>query len=251
MGEELPVTIDLPEGSLYLWMYRQGLRRADIGAIEDAVHEAGRMLRQKDVDNYWNGWYKSTMSEGRWDRDILSLGPTARQRYPELSDFPEHPYPDAPNPPCRWVPVGPNGTPLIKWSRGCMMRSEASAWRGACGIAENLVGCKFIAIDFDGDHGDELDMDCIAMASMLSGFSCAWSKPDFVDGMSKSVHVLFRTDRVMPTMHFPEAHIDIIGNEKNSIRYLKNKTCNNIRMSEMTPDLWKFLMEYIRGKESM
>ena len=61
-----------------------------------------------------------------------------------------------------------------------------------------------------------------------------------------SFHLSFMVDRVIPTMHFPKAHIDIIGNQVNSLRYLKTKRWNGMVPMMMTAKIWNEITDYIR-----
>lgn len=248
----MAMDIQLPDGSLYFWMYKMGLKHVPLDEIERAVATGGRVLRTKDVENYWNGWYRSRLymngNEGVpiFDQELAPI----RSRFPKWSELSDHPFLGQPEIANRWVPCNSSMKPMIKWSRGCMLKSEAAAMRGCSYLAENLKGCQFIAIDFDGDHGSDFDMDCILLGNALASTSLAYLKPETVDGMSVSLHVLFAVDKVVPTMHFTKAHIDIIGNKENSIRYLKNKQSNLMPMAPMTEEAWEMIMGYIRRKEN-
>ena len=47
-------------------------------------------------------------------------------------------------------------------------------------------------------------------------------------------------------MHFPKAHIDIIGNQVNSLRYLKTKSWNGMVPMRMTAKIWNEITDYIK-----
>lgn len=266
--------IEFPDGSIYFWMYVQGLKHVPLEDIVTASDYYGRDIRDKDERNYWAGYYNSDLygSEGRARNSILSIDdsfPRSRRSCFELEwdEYPEHPYLSMPDPPNRWVPCTNEGKPLIKWGNGCLLRSEAEAYRGSKTLAENLKGCKKIVIDFDCDHDeDNIDLELVRYAYNMSlnehalykpkqlcsyeGYGWTSNEPDFVGLMFPSVHVTFYSDKVIPTMHFPKAHIDIIGNQKNSIRYFKNKVWNGNVAKPMTPNIWSTIMEYIESKES-
>lgn len=254
--------IEVPDGSIYFWMYTQGLKHMDIDDVTDALMAAGKNIRNKDLKNYWNGWYNAELYRG--SQSVLEIPAHDRcRRMLEWVEYPEHPYLYKPTIENRWVPCC-QGRPLIKWSHGCMPRSEAEAWHGADGLAENLKGCGHIVVDFDGDHDPEnLDMDCIILGNMMAQSHSARVKPLKVrevpgyasfngtrlGEMAVSLHVEFLVDRVVPSMHFAEAHIDILGNQRNQIRYFKNKIWNGIQPDHMDSGTWRNLMNYIDGKE--
>ena len=251
--------LEVPEGSIYYWMYIQGLKHVPLREVISAVQSVGKSIRFKDEQNYWNGWYNSDLYKGSARASILDLN-TYEDTKPSCSkvgldsvysEYPKHPYIACPEPANRYVPCSKDGKPLIKWSNGCMLRSEALATRGCSSLAENLKGCQHIVVDFDGDHSSDLDIELITFAASFSKDNHMLSKPvnDEVTGYPVSCHVTFKVDRVIPTMHFNKAHIDIIGNQRNSIRYFKNKVWNGIEEQWMTDDTWKRIMDYIKRKE--
>ena len=245
--------IQLPEGSIYFWMYTQGLKHVPLSDIVLACQMAGVEIRQKDEQNYWNGWYRSDMYSGP-RRSALEFGSVhaAGKNYFQLEyrDYPVHPYLGQPDPANRFVPCDKDNRPLIKWSSGCLEMDDARAYKDAVYLGENLKGCKFIVVDCDGDHGDELDLDTIRFLSQFRTHRL--SKPgdeNTVDGMPVSFHLTFRVDRVIPTMHFPKAHVDIVGNRHNSLRYFKNKEWNGVEPIDMTDEIWDEIKSYIRTRE--
>lgn len=244
---------EVPDGSIYYWCYIQGLRHVDIAEVAAAVTLAGKQMRGKDVQNYWNGYYNSDLNSGPRKHSILDIRSSdllvdaTRKKF---SEYPMNPYAGKPEVPCRWVPCSAEGKPLIRWGSGCLLRSEAECRLGCKGLAENLKGCQHIAIDIDGDHDpDNIDWDVLAFGEVMAEYTEAHMKPPNEHGKVTSMHLLYRTDRVVPTMHFPAAHIDIIGNEKNSIRYLKNKVPNGNAMMQMDDAAWQRIMDYIKSRE--
>lgn len=244
----------IPDGSIYLWMYRQGLKHVDVDKLVDALRLAGKDIRKKDMENYWNGYYNSSMYSGPGARSILDLTSYSSRENKvscNLNDYPLNPFDGKPEPSNRFVPCC-DGKPLIRWSQGCMTKTDALAMSNCNGLAENLKGCHRIIIDFDGDHDkDKLDYGCINLGNDLACSTSAWLKPVYTDygHMSVSLHVEFWTDRVIPTMHFPQAKIDIIGNEKNSIRYFKNKIWNGIEPAILDESTWLRIIAWCEGKE--
>lgn len=248
--------IDLvPDGSIYLWMYRQGLKGASLNEIEHAVRACGKDIRQKDYENYWNGYLRSDKH-----KSILEFHRSSKKKPMLDTKLDEYPMlPCAVDPTDKWVPCTEHGKPMIKWSRGCMRKVDAMAMLGCKTLAENMYNQHFIVIDCDGDH-DYLDLKTIAFLDRYKDFTHALSKPKSLVEyneevpasmytMNASFHLTFRTDRIIPTMHFPNAHIDIIGNEKNSLRYLKNKVWNGKKPIMLTNEIWNELQGYIRKRE--
>lgn len=244
-----------PNESIYLWMYSQGLRGREIA---DVIAEASacHAIRQKDIENYYNGFYR--YQNGRRENPLSIAGQKARATALKYSDYPLHPYRNLPNPKQRWVPCDKDNKPMIRWGRGCMSRIDAECWPGSCYVGENLKGCQFIVFDIDGDHDDELDLRTIRFFAPWTDMTHCLHKQELVmdraPGSSVdlttlscpvSYHLAFHVDRVIPTMHFPEAHVDVVGNRDNSLRYWKTKDYNGMPMMRMTDEIWSSFMDYI------
>lgn len=249
----------IPDGSIYLWMYRQGLKHIPYREIAIALHNAGKVIREKDERNYYAGYFNSDLHNGSFDHKV-SLGYDAiakakanafqQMRY---SDYPMHPYADMDydivN---RWVPCNAENKPMIKWGKGCLSLDEAMAWMGCEYLAENLYGTKMIVIDIDGDHDDKVDNGVTERFKELSRTTHTIFKPGkfTVTGTPVSYHMTFMVDRVIPTKHFPSARLDIIGNRANSIRYFKNKLYNGLPMRMMDDDIWEYIKDWIAFREA-
>ena len=251
--------LEVPSGSIYFWMYTQGLKQVNENDIASACRAAGVSIRDKDWQNYWNGYYNSDMYHGRGSDDMFMLsrnGMHAGRERPvdflctEYRNYPEHPYAhneyQVEN---RWVPCNKDNKPMIKWGNGCLSLADACAYKSQVYLAENLKGTRFIVIDCDGDHGDELDLETMAFLNWWRDKTHCIVKPGQDENMPASFHLTFETDRIIPTMHFPYAHIDIVGNRRNSLRYWKNKKWNGIAPATMTDIWWQMLQEYIEHRK--
>lgn len=254
--------MQVPNGSIYHWMYKQGLKHVDLTDIEIAVKALGIGIREKDYANYWNGYYNSDL----YKSDIFMLKRGNSQLVSSsvkffdapYSSYPEHPYLDMPEIENRWVPCNGNNKPMIQWSQGCMTLADAKAKVGQVYLGENLKGCKFIVIDCDGDHDEgRFDWDTIEFLWKFSKVTHCLMKPKMIRDYKgapninrpASFHITFAVDRIIPTMHFPYAHIDIVGNEKNSLRYIKNKIWNGLNPIPMTDEIWGQLQQYIKQRK--
>lgn len=232
--------VTLPPDSLYLWMYRQGLKGTDFEMILKACVSEGRDLRQKDIANYWNGYYRRKLyAEDPW---VLARNDKPEIKWDQLQP---HPYIGMPEIEQRYVPCNASNKPLIKWSRGCMTLNDASLYPGKVYLAENLKGTKLMVIDCDGDHGDEIDTQTVMFLSKFKSMTHTLSKDNGV-----SFHLTFSVDRLVPTRHFPHAHIDIIGNRVNSLRYFKTKRWNGLQPMPMTSDIWDELHEFCERRKA-
>lgn len=252
--------IIIPDGSIYFWMFTQGLKQVPLDSILAACNLAGKDVRSKDIDNYWNGWYKSGLKK---HRSILEFGHVPQSKDYFIKDYksyPIHPFLGQPEIQNRFIPTYSNGMPLIQWKDGCLDAWTAMHFAGGTYVSENLQGTKTIVIDIDGDHGGELDMETIDFGYLFTDTHTLFKPkhiPDYEGyeawksewNKSASFHLTFRVDRLIPTMHFPKAHIDILGNQKNTLRCYKNKVWNKKEPIDMTPDIWDMIKAYIRKRE--
>lgn len=253
-----------PGESIYLWMYRQGLRQRPIDDVVMDLMASGHDIRAKDLRNYWNGWYRHDLYHGE-GQAMACPDSVMGSRVLGYSDYPDHPYLGKPEIQNCFVPCSAENRPLIKWSRGTMTLADARAWPGCEYLAENLRGAQRIVIDVDGDHGDDLDLETIAFFARYMDRTCCHSKPEIVfDWMMEnggewvgdlamadlpvSYHLTFGVDKVIPTMHFPRAHVDIVGNRVNSLRYFKNKEYNGLPPLMMDDGIWSEIMGFIEGR---
>ncbi len=246
--------VTVPNESIYFWMYEQGLKHVDLHEIELACLNADKYIRQKDYENYWNGYYRSDLYCGPGRDDIWMLKKhrdlaATTKVFEQLSyfEYPVHPYAGMPEVNNRWVPCNNDNKPMIKWGNGCMTLADCVAYPGQKYLAENLKGTQMLVIDCDGNHGDPWDWDTIEFLGKFKDITHCIKKPGFM--ISPSFHLTFRTDRIIPTMHFPYAHIDIVGNRRNSLRYWKNKEWNGKEPVYMTSDIWDVLRDYIKARK--
>lgn len=252
--------VDVPSGSIYYWMYEQGLKHVDLREIEAACNAAGVAIREKDERNYWNGWQRSDLYRGPGKDDIFEISHgriRERGASEEFLDIPFDQYPPFPEGEApedvekRWVPCSKDNKPLIPWSQGCMSICDAVAMSRQVYLAENMKGTRLIVIDCDGNHGDELDWETMWFLNRWRGETHCLVKPGYDTEIPQSFHLTFAVDRMIRTMHFPYAHIDIVGNRKNSLRYWKNKQWNGIEPAPMTKERWAELQSYIRYRKEM
>lgn len=151
---------------------------------------------------------------------------------------------------------------MIKWSQGCMTLTDARAVRGCEYLAENLRGTRLVVIDVDGDHGDGLDVEALRFFARWRDETCCHDKPRLVIdaagdtaydlatlSLPTSYHLTFSVDRVIPTMHFPFAHMDLVGNQRNSLRYFKDKLWNGLPPMPMTRETWDMVFDYVERRQ--
>ena len=246
--------------SIYLWMYRTGLSMEPLDRVLAALSLAGHEVRDKDLRNYWNGYYRRLLY-GRPGFDRMLSVPQS-QRVMAYHDYPEHPLDGMPEVANRWVPCSEENRPLIRWGQGCLALSDARAMRGCAYVAENLRGTRLMVVDVDGDHGGSLDVEVLRFFARWRDETCCHDKRRLVldattyeqydlatMALPTSYHLTFSTDRVIPTMHFPSAHVDIVGNQRNSLRYFKDKLWNGLPPMPMTDETWDAMFEFIERRQ--
>lgn len=247
--------------SIYLWMYRQGLSMRPLSEVLAEAVMAGHDVRQKDVRNYWNGWYRHDLYFSGRDATSIIM-PSASSGVPSYDSLPDSPYLGMPEITCRYVPCSEENRPLIKWGRGCLSMVDAVSWPGCHYLAENLRGTRLVVIDVDGDHGGGLDVETLRFFAYWRDETCCHDKPDLVldhvppecydlsvKALPTSYHLTFTTTKVIPTMHFTRAHVDVIGNQRNSLRYFKNKSFNGIPPMPMDSETWGRIFDYVEGRQ--
>lgn len=253
--------IPAPGQSIYMWMYRQGLRQRPLREVTMDLMCNGHDVRPKDIRNYWNGWYRHDLYFGS-SKTMVGPEPLMGSRVLDYSDYPVHPYLGQPEIVNCFVPCNADNKPMVKWGSGTMTLADARAWPGCVYLAENLKGSQRIVIDVDGDHGEDLDVETLRFFDEWRTLTCCHEKRSIVfdwycenrDGwagdlhtamLPTSYHLTFGVDRVIPTMHFPEAHVDIVGNQRNSLRYFKDKTYNGLPPMMMDDALWDRIFRFI------
>lgn len=262
--------IEVPESSIYYWMYEQGLKHVPLDEIELACHQAGKQIRRKDYENYQNGYANSDMNRpgliehGSQSSVFQFKGVLKTKGYDTTySSYPDHPYFGRPEISKRWVPCDKHNKPMKPWGQSCDERIDCETLLGCKYVGENMAGTQMIVIDCDGDHDTELDMETIKFLHRYAGLTHCLIKPKKVgeylcpehpyrggdNELPASFHLTFFVDKIIPTMHFPKAHIDIVGNKRNSLRYWKNKIWNGIYPAYMNDAVWDDIMAYIKGRE--
>lgn len=68
--------MDIPDGSIYMAMYRWGLSGIEPDVVESELLSAGKDIREKDWQNYWNGRKKHvfrTEQQKFWKQPMLPV----------------------------------------------------------------------------------------------------------------------------------------------------------------------------------
>ena len=248
-----------PEDSLYFWCYRQGLRGVK---LDDVIASAApRTLRQKDVRNYWAGWtnralYRKTEGGGGplFNLAYSKGGEEKPSRFQDLSLYRDNPIAGT-RVDNRWVPCNAANKPMIKWGNGCMSYADARAYPGSVYLAENLKGTSTIVIDIDGDHDPEnIDVEVLKEFDTWRNLTHCLYKDRYVEDGDRmfpvGYHLTFSTKLLIPTMHFPTAHVDVCGNMNNQLRYIKTKKWNGLDPMELDCSIWDQLKKFLERRSS-
>lgn len=256
----------IEDPSIYYWMYRQGLKHETLRDVEFAVRMAGREIRQKDLENYWNGWYNSTLysrsdnGEDMWTLRRRANEPKASFFDIMYDDYEDNPLVGMPEIRNRYVACNKQNKPLWSWKDECKTLVNAKCMTRCVYLAENLKGTNLIVFDCDGDHDpSHLDGESIAFFSHYRNMTHCLSKPKSIcdyegyehTGMTEpaSFHLTFTTCKIIPTKHFLKAHVDLLGNQKNQLRYFKNKEWNGLQPIPMTSEIWEEIKRYLKRRE--
>ena len=234
-----------PNESIYLDMYRWGLKQIPIEDIERECSRVGKEIRKKDYQNYYNGFNKSRMSSD--PKSVLKIIQETKGVLDKpLYDFKVNKFEQ---PRARWVPCNEHGKPLIKWTQQELYQPEdVIYYPDSFYYAENLKHCHVIVLDIDADHGNQVDEDTLRFFNRYMNKTHCLYKESY-DGVPKSYHLTFYTDRIIPTVHCSWAHVDILGNEGNQLRYRKNKARNGLEPMYLTPELWDEIRTYLKGRK--
>ena len=255
--QENPVPVE----SIYYWMYDAGLRGFPESQLEQTLISSGKQIRQKDWDNYRRGYARSYFTGESVDRHLTQL--SIRPKNIDFTATHLHQFGRSNkliNYDKRWVPCSKNNKPLIQWSRTLTTYEEAIVFPDSIYLAECMYSTPYIVFDIDGDHNDVLHLDLIEHFAPLINITHALVKQrtvsEYTQGLPKhilslptSFHLTFRTDRLIPTKHFPNACIDLLGNKAPQLRYRKTKQWNHVFPALLTEKIWRYFMDFIAMKE--
>ena len=248
----------VPDGSIYFWMYVQGLKHVPYEDVRDAVLSVNKEIRKKDYQNYLNGWNNSDRMDGM----IVPHPPSPTKMYTKMR-YEDYPLFEPKLHLDRWVPCNEELKPLFKWSDKQLSKTEALQYPGAKFIGENLKDTCLVVFDVDGDHdADAIDVDLLKFFSKYICTTHCIMKPKRVGeyglpdvapndpcrNLPASYHLTWQVDRLIPTMHFSSAHLDIIGNKVNGLRFWKNKIWNGMQPQPMTSEVWEDIKTFIEGR---
>ena len=252
----------VPAGSIYMWMYLAGLHAVPFNYLSSLLTGQGKAIREKDIANYKRGYERSYIAN---DANTTHTPAASLPRinegkdlfcFKKLSSFERS---DALRVfSRRWVPCSAQNKPLIRWSEILMDKQQALGYPDSTYLAETTYRASFIVFDIDGDHDRKLSPGLLRTFAPYMRYTHTLAKRqlvrDIVPALSDtelayvptSFHLTFRTDRLIPSKHFANAHIDLLGNATKQLRYRKDKVWNGLVPAPLTDEVWDFFMNYIR-----
>lgn len=235
--------------SPYLACYSMGLSGHDLQEVINFFASIGITLRLKDVQNWENGHFKYSIEKMENNRSVNYQRNHERiktsQSFVHLDQFPT--FPQGWNG-CeqRFFPCTKENKPKSKWGYAqgftpqLMTRASAIALSDDGLIGQNMIYQPFIVVDIDGNGHGAFDLDVITFGNKYRDRTLCMEDP----AKPGSFHLYFKTNRIIPTYHFPWAKLDFMGNANNYAVYLKRKVSNGLPMTELTQYVWQDIMNY-------
>ena len=236
-------------GSPYFDMFKAGVHGISLQDCVSKCMRNGIALRQKDIRNYEDGVFCSTMKTSSLaKRTDLIYGMSFDDM--KLTDFPMLPV-NWRGTDHRFFPCSATNKPLQKWgwtrdySPTLFLKADAKALSPCGWVGQNLLYQNFIVLDIDGrGHGVD-DPQVIAFGECFKHTTYTMEDPK----KPGSFHLYFWTDRLIPVKHFPWAKLDLMGNAMNAAVYLKDKIPNGIPPRKLDNEVWDAMMAYQRGRK--
>ena len=256
MLKERILNNSLNGGSPYYDMYQCGFYGVDLQDCIDKCKRNGIALRKKDIRNYNNGVFNSTMSYVIGNKgSLVNVEPRIDYDNLRFKDFPMLPI-GWKGTEKRFFPCTQDNKPMCQW--GWKKRKDGSVFApelytradaralSPCGwVGQNMLYQKFIVLDIDGrGHGAD-DLEVIAFGNQFRNSTFTLEDP----AKPGSFHLYFETDRLLPVRHFTWAKLDFMGNAVNAAVYFKNKVGNGLPMMKFDDEVWQAVMQYQKKRK--
>ncbi len=249
----------IPGESPYFAMYKAGLRGVLLPKLIAYCEKLNIPLRDKDIANWRNGFFKKSMNQlgAQSSRGTLGLHQINDTAFLSLSNFKSLPEGWVTSD-IRWFPCSSTNKPLVQWGHPSSMadikngkraqlytREDAKALSPCGWVGQNLYRQLFFVIDIDGVGHGTIDEKVIEFGEKYKRLTNVYEAPE----KPGSFHLYFKTNLLIPRRCFPFAKLDIIGNAVNSACYMKNKVSNHMPMMELTQEVWDDIMNYIQERK--
>jgi hypothetical protein len=234
--------------SPYFAMYTTGLMGVNDIELSDHLDYLHIPYRKKDWDNYHNGIAKRGINS---THGILHLQEPSEVKAPIEYDFSEFEHQDWWGTDRRWFPCNDEGIPLIKWGYAedytpeLYTEAEAKALSHTGLVGQNLYMQPFIVLDIDGVGHGVCDEQVIEFGNKYRDLTEMWEDPN----KPGAFHLYFVTDKIVPTMHFAHAKLDLLGNRCNQVCYKKAKVSNKQTRLEFNAKIWNDIQSYVQERK--
>ena len=241
-------------GSPYMACYSIGLAGYPLKEVISFFRSHGVELRDKDIQNWENGWFKhqgtrqfSLMPDKSNDKVGLSVVDNGRN-FNQFPRFPEG-WTGCEK---RYFPCTSDNRPMCRWGWTNDYIPQLYTLPGAKALSpvgwvgQNMLYQRFVVMDIDGAGHGESDPYVIAFGNLYKDRTLSYEDP----AKPGSFHLYFSTDRIIPTMHFGWAKLDFMGNANNYAVYLKNKQSNGMPMMELDEQVWNAMLDYQAYRKS-
>lgn len=267
----------LPPGqSPYFGMFKAGRNGYSIEECTSHCTRWGIPLRAKDIEAWQDGSFKCQMSNDLFEQELAKarlrpgshldpvnkVNPTTlasshsclvRQtnlEFQNLNNFPLLPK-GCKGTGRRFFPCTEDNRPMMSWGwkpgydPGLMTKTDAKVLSPVGWVGQNMLYQPFIVMDIDGVGHGCIDQQVINFGNQFRNRTLVMEDPNKVG----SFHLYWRTDRLIPVKHFPNAKLDLMGNAVNAAVYLKNKQPNGIDMAMLTQDVWQVMLQYVASRK--
>lgn len=235
--------------SPYFGMYTAGRNGFSLADTVNYVRMLGIPIREKDIKAWEDGNFKHEMysdNKSILNPVINNQALIINQNYmPAFNSLPKLPN-EWNGTERRFFPCTQDNKPMRKWGWSKDFTPDLLSYTNAkqlspCGwIGQNMLYQPFIVLDIDGVGHGCIDESVIQFGTMFKDKTLTYENP----AKPGSFHLYLRTDRLVPVKHFPWAKIDLMGNAVNAAVYFKDKQPNNIRMMDLTEEIWNMLDAY-------
>jgi hypothetical protein len=221
---------------LYLQCFRLGRQHVAWKDIYCECEALGWSLNIGHYKSYIDGCKSANVTYDNLDDVLANLTDKKSILDLNVKDLPMNVYEQTEN---RFFPCNDSNKPIVKWGKECFSLPVVRACKFTKYIGENLKHTNTVILDIDGDH----DKENINW-NVINYFNNYKKKTQYAQSRDTSYHLVFRTDRLIPTYHLP--FLDILGNANNQARYYKDKVVYGTKLIEFTQEIVDDIKEYVR-----
>lgn len=161
----------------------------------------------------------------------------------------------------RFFACSKNNTPLTRWGYvapdpitntsffdpNLLPLTDATCLSPVRWVGQNTYLQPFVVLDVDGVGHGCVDTDTIRFGEQFKNKTLTYEDPT----KPGSFHLYFKTNRLIPTQHFPHAKLDLIGNNTNAAVYFKNKVSNHKPMLDLNAYIYNEIQKYQQSRKDI